>query len=310
MSKQVIEFVHKSQSATVKTCSRKGYYQDHLQLAPEFALESGLAGQAIHSFGEEIYLSDKPDKWDDWKYWVTFFINKFNESKEQALKDGKDLNQVEDIKAEEYCEMITEFLIQPYNRYAKPILIEAPFRFWITKGKKKYGFEGRIDQLLKIPAKYLPNEYYRDLAKKEGKEEVYIHRDLKSGTRKIMSNISLLTNDDLNFYAYALAFGLFDLKGTGYNVKVNHIPFAHAIYWLRDHLKYKRDTEKNKKGDMRGPGMFFIRKSYDDLKKMEEELINLHIKVNNGPFTRDGAGGNLCQYCAFAKTCEYEWNNH
>jgi hypothetical protein len=45
--------------------------------------------------------------------------------------------------------MIVEFLKQPYNRYAEPVLIEAPFNS-IQVGKKKYWFEGTIDQLLKI----------------------------------------------------------------------------------------------------------------------------------------------------------------
>ena len=306
-----IQYVHKSHSTTIKSCSRQLYYKSILNVDEAFENETALAGIAMHMFGEEIYKSTKQDKWDDWKYWCEFFLRSFTKLKEDTLEKGLELNTVKDVKAEEYIEMIMAFLKQPYNRNAIPILIESPFRFFIRRGRKQYGFEGRIDQLLKIPVKDLPNDYFKDLAKKESREYVYIHRDLKAGDKKIMSKISLLTYDDINFYAYALAFGKFDLNNDGvYEKEVHHIPFAHAIYWLRDHLAYKRNTENNQKGDPRGPGMYLIRKTYSDLKKMEDELVNIWIKVNRGPYTRDGANSNLCQYCSVSKVCEYEWDNH
>ena len=306
-----IEYVHKSQMGTIKRCSRQLYYKDILQLQTKFVNESALAGQAVHKFAEEIYRSDKPDKWDDWKYWIEFFVDDLNLRKEECISNGIEINYVEDLKAEDYAEMIVEFLKQPYNRHAQPILIESPFRFTIKRGRSQYKFEGRIDQLLKINTKYLP---FYEISNAFGIKEVdiYIHRDIKSGRRTQHSDIGLATDDDLNVYAYALAYGMFDLKGSWeYNKLVHHIPFAHALYYMRDHNKYKRATKEKKAGDYKGIGMYFIRKDLNDLKNMEDELINLHKKINSGIYTRDGAVTGLCdRYCGFKDVCLHEWKKY
>jgi len=311
----MIEYVHKSQIATIKKCSRQLYYKDIMKLQEGFTNETGIAGSAFHKFAEEIYRSDKKDKWDDWQYWTKYWIRNFQKLKEEKLEQDIEVNTVDDLKSEEYLEMIVGFLKQPYNRFAEPIILEKTCRFEIKRGKKVYKFESTLDQLLRIPIKYLMDFWMvRNAVDKDmlinGKPYVYIHRDVKTGAFKVMSEIGLLTNDDLNIYAYGLAHGKFDLKGTGkFDQKVQLIPFAHALYYTRDHLKYKRDTEKKKKGDDKGPGMFLVKKDLSDLKNMEEELINLHIKVNSGNYTRDGASNNLCDQCGWRKICIHDWKN-
>lgn len=317
-----IQYVHKSQLGTIKRCSQQFYYKDILKLKPEFINESALTGQSFHAFAEEIYKSDRPNKWDDLGYWVEFFVKDFQKRKEQCIIDNIDLNTVEDIKAEDFVEMIGEFLKQPYNRYAEPVLIEAPFRFVIKRGPAKYGFEGRIDQLLKINKQNLPNYMLYKMHNGNNysnKDYVYIHRDIKTGNRKTMSEIGLTTDDNINIYAYALAFGNFDLTGgNNYTHNVHHIPYAHCLYYTRDHLKYKKNVGKlsdgnyeHKIGDYKGQAMYFVKKDLAALKMMEPELINLWKKCNSPIYTRDGSVSNLCDnYCGFKKMCLYDWKNN
>ena len=315
-----IEYVHKSQLNTIKMCSKQLEYKDIMKLEPNFVNESALAGRAWHKFAEEIYTSTKQDKWDDWKYWIDFWVKEFQLEKNKSLASGIELNTVEDIKAEEYAEMIVEFLKQPYNRYAEPILIEAPFKFYIQQGKKKYWFEGRIDQLLRIKKEYLKpfNWFYENELKKVEKDYIYLHRDVKTGNRKSMSEIGLTTDDNINMYSYALAFGDFSIGDNNTPVRVSIIPFAHAIYYTRDHLKYKKSVGKDdfgnykhKPGDYKGQGMYFVKKTYEDLKKMEHELVNLHKRINSGIYTRDGAASNLCEhFCGYKNICLHDWNSN
>lgn len=317
-----IEYVHKSQLATLKRCSKQLEYKDIMKLKPDFVNESALAGSSWHKFAEEIYRSTKPDKWDDWKYWAEFWIKDFQERKNKTIADGIEINTVEDIKAEEFIEMICEFLKQDYNRYAEPILIETPFKFEIRRGRVKYKFEGTIDQLLRIQTKYLHQFkwFYDNELSKLDKPYIYLHRDVKTGTRKTMSDIGLTTDDNINVYAYALAFGDFklDIDSFDHTTRVHVIPYAHALYYTRDHLKYKKNTGKDdlgnyihKVGDYKGQGMYFVKKPLEDLKRMEPELINLHKRINSGIYTRDGAVSNLCDhYCGYKNVCLHDWNSN
>lgn len=308
----VIPFVHKSHAARAKKCSKQLYYSDILKLTPEFVNESSLTGNAFHKFADQIYK--EKDKWDDVKYWLQFFLTNFEKEKERILGEGIELNTVEDLKVEDFIEMIVEFIKQPYNKYAEPVVMEAPFRFFIARGRKKYWFEGRLDALLKIETKYLKcfPYFYDELKKEVKKDYIYIHRDTKTGNRRITSEISLTTNDNINFYAYALAYGYFDLTGDGnYDKKIQLIPYAHALHYVRDYLKYKRKTGDHLVGDPKGPSMYFVKKNLIDLKNMEDELVNLHIKVNSGIYTRDGSENNLCdKFCGFKKMCLHEWHQY
>lgn len=321
-----IEYVHKSMMNTARRCSQQLYYKDILKLKPDFVNESALAGNAFHKFAEEIYKpksykGELENRWDDWRYWVEFFINDLTARKEKYIADGIDINYVEDLKAEDFGEMIVEFLKQPFNRYAEPVLIEAPFVFFIKRDRKKYKFAGTIDQLLKIPIQHLNiwwqnpppwDTVWNGFKNNYNKDYVYIHRDIKSGNRHQLSDIGLTVDDNINVYSYALAYGYFDLNGTGnYNKLVHHIPFAHALYFCRDHLKYKRKTAEHQVGDYKGKGMYFVKKDLTDIQNMENELINMHKKINSGIYTRDGAASNLCdRYCAFKNTCLHDWKSY
>ena len=310
-----IPYIHKSHSNLIKRCSKQLELKDILKLTPSHINESSLAGSAFHNFTEQIYLSTKTDKWDDWKYWVEFWVNDFQKRKNDVLSKDIELHNAEDIKAEEFAEMIVEFLKQRWNRNAQPILLEAPFRFTLKRGKQTYGFEGRIDQLLKIQWVDLPPHFQRQLLElnsRPTKDYIYLHRDIKTGTRRHMSEIELTCDDNIMYYSYALAYGSFDLAGTGdYSYRPKLIPYAHALYYTRDHLKYKRKTGEHVAGDYKGQGMYFIRKDLDDLKRMEVELINLWRKINSGIYTRDGQATNLCdRYCGFKHMCLHDWNTN
>ena len=318
-----IKYVHKSDVGTIRNCSQQFYYERVLKAKPEFDNERGLAGVAYHRFCQEIYLSKKPDKWNDYAYWCKFFLDELARCKEECITNEIDIISPKDLEVEKYLEMIVEFLKQDFNRTAIPILLETTFRFCIkirseeVWGFKEYWFEGTIDQLLQIETKYIfdfqipfmTNELSDKL---RSQSHVYIHRDIKTGDRKIMSELTLLTNEDILFYSYGLAFGLFNTRNDWATAQpINRdgpfIPFAHALYYTRDHLKYKRASGDKVKGDYRGQGMYFIRKDLDDLKHMEDQLILWHRRVNSELYTRDAAGTVLCDvYCQHNKKCLHE----
>ena len=319
----MITYVHKSHVSKIKACSQQHYYDNVINAKPEYEDEKSMAGKAFHRFAHEIYISKLPNKWNEPAYWCQFFIDEIKKYKEEAIANDIEIESPADMKIEEYMEMICEFLKQPYNRNAMPILLETAFRFSITRNvstkqsykklnKIVYWFEGTIDQLLKIRTKDIafcvnrweslpPTEY------------VYIHRDIKTGDKKVMSEFTLLTNEDLIWYSYGLAHGLFNTRNDWSTASPisnvgPFIPFAHALYYTRDHLRYKRGSKDGTKkaGDYRGDGMYFIKRDVKDLRLMEEQLILWHKKVNSELYTRDAAGTAFCEYCKHQSKCLHE----
>lgn len=319
-AKLLVPVVHKSHSYLIKKCSKQLELRYIHNLKPKSVSEAALAGSAFHKFAEEIYKSNRPEKWLDTMHWTNFWIEDFQRRKEEVIMNDQEVASVKDIKAEDFLEMINEFCKQPYNIHAEPILLETPFRFTITKGRTKYKFAGAIDQLLKIKWEHIPNylkdKLYKLYAPEElnrrmnGKNYIYIHRDIKTGGRKDndLNEINLTTDDNIMYYSYALLNGEFDIRGDGtYGYRPKLLPFAHALYYTRDHLTYKRKTGIHEVGDFKGPGMYFIKKNLNDIGRMETELINLHKKINNGIYTRDGVANSLCNFCGVKDSCLHDW---
>lgn len=307
----MIRYVHKSHVSKLKACSQQHYYDNVIKAKPEFDDEKAMAGRAFHRFAHEIYISKLPNKWFEPAYWCQFFIDEIKKYKEEAIVNEIEIKSPVDLHAEEYMEMIVEFLKQGYNRNSQPILLETSFRFSIKRGKKVYWFEGTIDQLLKVRVQDIM--FASKWMGIPHKEWVYIHRDIKTGERKIMSEFTLLTNEDLIWYSYGLAHGLFNTRNDWSTASPisnvgPFIPFAHALYYTRDHLRYKRGSKDGSKkaGDYRGDGMYFIKRNVKDLRLMEEQLILWHKKVNSELYTRDAAGTAFCEYCKHQQKCLHE----
>ena len=307
----MIKYVHKSHVSKIKACSQQHYYDNVIKAKPEYEDEKSMAGKAFHRFAHEIYISKLENKWNQPGHWCQFFIDEIKKYKEEAISNDIEIESPVDLHAEEYMEMIVEFLKQDYNRKAIPILLETSFRFSIKRGKKVYWFEGTIDQLLKVPTHTLT--YADRWVSLPPTPYVYIHRDIKTGERKVMSELTLITNEDLIWYSYGLAHGKFNTKNNWDTASPisNHgpfIPFAHALYYTRDHLRYKRGSKDGTKkaGDHRGDGMYFIKRDVKDLRLMEEQLILWHKKVNSELYTRDAAGTAFCEYCKHQQKCLHE----
>jgi len=312
-----IEVVHKSHAVTAKGCLAKLRFQDIWKIPPPFVNESGLAGSAFHDAVEDYHryqiqarrdgtFEDENSILDDAKYWFEKFVSNFHRRKESTTKAGIKINTADDIKAEDFAVMINGYIKKSYNRYAEPILIETKFYFEIQRGHKVYKFAGTIDQLLKIKLEHLPfNPNDVDVAKKG---YVYLHRDIKTGKKNDPGMLEV--NDDINLYSYALAFGAFDLDGDGIcEQRINLIPFAHCLYFVRDHIPYLKSGKTKsgrvyKAGEDRGSGMQFVKRTYNQLKAIEDELIETHKYVNCGVYPRIGKLHNMCvNYCAYKEPC-------
>ena len=317
-----IEIVHKSHAVTAKGCPKQLQYQTIWNIPPPFINESSVAGSAFHDtvadyhrFQKDHSLIVNPDPnivmddsysiFDDVKFWFEKFVANFHRRKENITKAAIKINTVEDIKAEDFAKMIAGYIEKPYNRYAEPVLIETPFYFEIQRGRRAYKFAGTIDQLLKIQLQHFPvNPNDVDVAKKG---YVYIHRDIKTGKKSDAEMLDV--NDDINLYAYALAFAAFDVDGDGVcEQRINLIPFAHCLYYVRDHIPYIKSGRRGDKtwqaGDDRGGGMYFAQRNYNQLKAIEDELIEIHKYVNSGIYPRIGKLHNRCiNYCAYKEPC-------
>ena len=102
----------------------------------------------------------------------------------------------------------------------------------------------------------------------------------------------------------------FDVDGDGVcEQRINLIPFSHCLYYVRDHIPYlKAGKTKSgrewKAGDDRGGGMYFVKRSYSQLKAIEDELVEIHKYVNSGIYPRIGKLHNMCtHYCAYKEPC-------
>lgn len=308
----VIDVVHKSHIQTHKGCMAQTRFQYIWKIPPPFINESALAGSAWHDTAEDYHRYQKaPDtlgRLDDPKYWFEKFVENFHRRKENTIKAGIQLNTVEDIKAEDYAKMIAGYITKPYNRFAEPVLIETKFYFEIKRGRKVYKFEGTIDQLLRIKKQYLQHLFINDAEFHNGKDYIYLHRDIKTGKKVDVTMLEV--DDNINLYAYALAHALFDVDGDGVcEQRINLIPYAHCLYFVRDHIPYLKSgtTKSGRKytvGDDRGSGMYFIKRTLDQLKAIEDELVEAHRFVNSGIYLRIGKLHNRCvNYCPYKDPC-------
>ena len=313
-----IEVVHKSDIVRHKGCPKQTQFEKVWNIQASFINESSVAGSAFHDTVEDYHRmqmepGDDAGYLDNAKFWFEKFVKNFHGRKAKITTAGIKINTVEDIKAEDFALMINGYIKKPYNRYAEPILIETPFYFEIRRGRRWYKFAGTIDQLLKINVKYLHDmfPYYTvndiDINDDTKKSYLYIHRDIKTGKKGDAAMLEV--SDDINLYAYALAFGAFDLDGDGVCEKViGLLPFAHAIYYTRDLIPYiksgRRGDKTWKAGEDRGSGMYFVKRTYEQLKAIEDELIEDHKFVNSGIYPRIGKLHNRCiSYCAHKEMC-------
>ena len=295
-------------------CMNMLRYKEVLQIEPLTVNESSILGTALHDTIAEMHREAKSNgqPWSifpsDMERWFNRFDNLANEMKDEYHRKGVEVILTSKDKWLEHLEELSGYMVKGFNRYAESILIEAPFRFSIKRGKAYYQFAGTIDQLLKIPLEYIPDEILHidtGVDRFVINNSVYLQRDIKSGD-KATSYTDVEYSNDLNVYAYALAYGEFFLNGT-WKV-INHIPYAHALYYLKDHIKYKKKYGTHEAGDDHGKIMYCKRVYLNQLTRLEDELVKLWKFVNSGNYIRSGAISGACDYiCEFKSVCIKEF---
>jgi hypothetical protein len=288
---------HQSDFERFKMCPRMFYYSEVLGMEDERKSEMAFAGSAIHA------AIDKAHTENLWE--VTTLFDFFKEDLELRIAEASGNGTVVQrgtIDLDDYFYMLSGYVSRSWNREATILLKEQAFTFEIKPSSTIYRFAGHIDQVVSIPTRLLLDEF--PLFSTYPATEVVIHRDLKSGGRKGVGNFELLLNDQISIYAYALKYGMLDLNGDG-AVSLNLIPDFHALYFLKDHIPYKRPPKGKYKDSPRGPGMYFTRRPLERLKRIPQELMPTCASIRKGDFPREGAARQLCSnHCSVRQYCE------
>ncbi|RLA90660.1 MAG: hypothetical protein DRG20_02985 [Deltaproteobacteria bacterium] len=228
-----------------------------------------------------------------------------------------------DLKSIEY--MIEGYFSDPLLRYGKLIIKNEPFTFSIRPGKKRYWLKGKSGEVFLISKKdfiYLFPNF--DINMLPNKDEIMIHRIVKTGVKKATSKIELAINEEISFNAYGLAFS---------DKKI--VPDLHALYFLYDHIPYKDDRgiylkDKNgnyipcdivkvpckigKKGEIckgkksyctkqkRGNVYYFTTRDIKRLKHIPREMMEICASIRKADYPR--RAGILCfGYCGYKDIC-------
>ena len=289
---------HQSDFDKFKLCPRMFYYREVLRVESERTSEIALAGSAMHA----IIAKAHTDKLWEAEQLFVLFTEEFERQVNEHLCQGIEVRRGT-IDLEDYRQMLRGYVAQPWNREAEVLLSEREFFFEITPNATRYQFAGRIDQIVRVAAKLLAADFPAVL--NLSKPDVIIHRDLKTGQRKNVGPFELLLNDQLSIYAYALKYGNFDLGGDGIpETHLDLIPDFHALYFLHDHIPYKRPP-KGKEGLSRGPGMYFTQRPFERLALIPKELMLTCASIRRGDFPREGATRGICEkYCSVRYHCE------
>ena len=321
---------HQSGLKQYQGCGMAFNYDSIIGIDREKTSWAALAGTAAHDTVE--YAHD--EKCWDMEILKEFFLNKCNELWDRAITNGRELIGTLDEK--KFLIQIEKYISKPWNREARMILHEAEFYLEIKPFGTTYVLEGRIDQLLGIPTDTLRREFPR-LFMEFPRDEVIIHRDLKTGQRRNVSPFELALDIQFDVYALALKDGLITMP-SGEQEVLNLIPNYHVKYHTQDHIPYAddkgafiKDDEGNftvcdivsepclvgKKQEpckgkrkwctkqVKGPAMYFTSRPEACLKDREEGIGRICANIRRGAFTRHL--GDLCfTYCAFRTTCEAE----
>lgn len=287
---------HQSDFGKFKLCPWMFYCSEVLGIDPERTSEKALAGSAVH---DTLFKAHTDNVWsagDLFAIWQEDFQRRIAEVQSSGTEVRRGT-----IDPDAYRHMIEGYVSKPWNREAEVLLAEKEFFFEVKPSSSVYQFGGRIDQLIRIPTQLLLSEFpvFQDFPK----PEVIIHRDLKTGQRKGISPFELFLNDQISIYAYALKYGVFDLDEDGISeATLDLIPDFHALYFLQDHIPYKRPPKDR---SVRGPGMYFTQRPLERLSRIPKELMPTCASIRRGDFSREGAARGICEnHCSVRQYCE------
>ena len=277
------------------SCARAFYYQRVRGMKRWFIdwrMVVGIAlHQAIHTIHQERSYFSHP-------LVVGKLVEHFyRQAQESFYLRGIKVRGDGDNSLEPYIEMLRGYVALEANREAEVLLAEANYRFRIKPFTTTYYLQGSIDQLRR---------------NRDGTLELI---EFKSGRRRECFPFQLMLDYQLSMHAYALYRGEFQVSGyEGWRV-LNLVPDYLSLYFLQDHLPYRRsgrkvDANNNKvvvyrKGEARGAALYRTTRPLQRLRSIPEELGRVCAAIRRGEFYRRPS--ELCQrYCAFNGYCQAE----
>jgi len=277
------------------SCPRAFYYQRVRGMKRRFIDWRVVVGIALHRVIQTIHqergyfsrLSVVGRLLEDFYHqaWESFYF--------RGIKvRGDGINSLEP-----YVEMLRGYMALEGNREAEVLLAEVSYRFRIKPFRTTYYLQGSIDQLRR---------------NRDGTLELI---EFKSGRRRECSPFRLMLDYQLSMHAYALYRGEFQVEVDGGWRALNLIPDYLSLYFLQDHLPYRRsgrkvDVNNNKlvvyrKGEARGAGFYRTTRPLQRLQSISEELGRVCAAIRRGEFYRRPS--ELCQrYCPFEGYCKAE----
>lgn len=287
---------HQSDFEKFKLCPRMLYYVAVLGIEAEKTSELAIAGTATH---ETVLKAHTEELWEE-ETLFAFWQEDFERRVAAAISANAEVERGI-IDPEDYRQMLRGYLAKPWNREAEVLLAEQEFFFEVKPNSTVYQFAGRIDQVIRVPKQALVSEF--PMFEEFPNPDFLIHRDMKTGQRKGTTPFELMLNDQISIYAYALKHGNFDLDHDGIcETHLDLMPDFHALYFLKDHIPYKRPTKDR---PIRGPAMYFTRRPLERLRNIPRELMPVCASIRRGDFPREGVARGLCEnHCSVRQYCE------
>ncbi len=232
---------HMSHLKTFQGCNRAFQYGQIYDLEREKSNWAALSGTAGH---DTIEMAHRSNTWKI-ETLMDFFEVRAWEKYDKAIEQDREVTG--HINIEKSRAMIQGYIDQPWNREAEVMFHEKNFYLTIKPFKTPYKFEGRIDQLLRIPAELLKKAFPSTFANFP-RDTVLMHRDLKFGQRRQCSQFELSLDVQFSVYALALKFGEFR-DADGGLVKLGLVPDIHCKYHVADHVPYSDDRGTYQKNE-------------------------------------------------------------
>ena len=284
---------HYSDIESYQMCPLNFYFKNTLNLKGRFISWQSVMGRAMkwvinHIHQDEKYFAHPEEIHELLQNCYERICNGF-------LEKGIEIKEDNTIPFSSYLKMLRSYARKRENRETKIIYSNAHFIFTIRPFKTTYYFSGCIDQLRQ---------------NNDGSYELVV---FKSGKRNGNKPFALQMNYQLSTYAYALYKGEIceDLSGGEWH-KPGVIPDFVSLYFLQDHLPYRRNCRRRDKsgnyiychsGDERGPALYRSSRSLERLNNIPRELGRICAAINRNIFFP--IPNFYCQeYCNYRDYCQ------